>query len=355
MTSVVIVAGGSSTRYGETNKLEEKLFDVSVLEHSVNAFVGLVDEIIVVGDYDIDGVKCVHGGDTRFLSVRNGLDAVDPNCDVVAVHDGARPYVSRELVKTLLENARAFNSAIPVISVTDTIWQGGQNPHPLKRDEVVAVQTPQCFNYKMLKSAFDKADRNDYPDESSLFWATYGETQFVRGEETNKKVTYYGDVPRYRVGVGFDVHAFGEGNGVILGGVAIPFNKRLVGHSDADVVCHALCDAILSASGNKDIGHMFPDTDLKYAGADSTMLLRDCVNKAAALDYEVVNVSAVIICEQPKIAPYIDKMAARIADVIGIAPSCVNLTATTTEKLGALGKGDGIAVEAHALLKKFGL
>ncbi len=351
--SAVIVAGGSSQRYGEKNKLTEEFFDKSVLMYSIDAFVGLADEIIVVGDYEINGVKCVKGGDTRFMSVKNGLAAVSADTDIVAVHDGARPFVSRNLVKKLFayaaENGR---SAVPYVKSVDAAWSFSGERKPLYDKGVICVQTPQCFNYKMLVSALNSAKQTDYPDESSLFYEKYGGVEFYQGEITNRKITYCGDCPEYKVGAGFDVHAFGSGDGVILGGVHIPFNKKLAGHSDADVLAHAVCDAVLSASNNKDIGHQFPDTDDAYKGADSLELLRKCVDIAKNSGYEVFNVSAVVICQAPKIAPFIDRMSAKLSDVLGIANSCVNLSATTTEKLGALGNGDGIAVQAQALLKR---
>lgn len=353
--SAVIVAGGTSQRYGDKNKLAEEFFGKTVLQHSVDAFTGLVDEIIVVGDYDIEGVKHVKGGQTRHQSVLKGLDAVSKDCDVVAVHDGARPFVSRTLVKKLLDVALTTkHSAVPCIPSTDATWSCDNEPKPLHSSKVVCVQTPQCFNYSMLRSAFETATLGNYPDESALFYEKYGRVNFVDGEVTNRKVTYFGDAPEYKVGVGFDVHAFGQGNGVVLGGVTIPFDRRLVGHSDADVLAHAISDAVLSASNNKDIGHQFPDTDDRYKGADSIQLLKQCVALANDNGYEVLNVSAVVICQQPKIAPHIDRMAANLAQALNVPPACVNLSATTTEQLGALGRGDGIAVQAQALLKRIG-
>lgn len=352
MRSAIIVAAGASTRFGK-DKLEEDILNATVLERSVSVFYGIVDEIIVVGKCSLPYVKCVQGGETRFLSVKNGLAAVSSNCDVVAVHDAARPFVSKELVKTLFEKAIAYDSAVPAVPVTDTVWSCEFELRPVNRETLFAVQTPQCFNYKMLARAFENAAFDGYTDESTLFCKTYGEVNFCRGEPTNKKVTYAGDLPDFRIGAGFDVHAFGEGNFVTLGGVKIPYVKRLVGHSDADAVCHAICDAVLSASGNKDIGHMFPDTDPKFAGADSTKFLTDCAYKAKTCGFEICNVSAVVICQEPKIAPFLDEMSVKIGGALGIAPSCVNITATTTERLGALGNGDGIACQAQALLKKY--
>lgn len=350
MRSAVIVAAGSSSRFG-TNKLQGVLLNESVLQRSVDAFSGIADEIIVVGNWQLHGVKVVCGGSNRSQSVQNGLAAVSSESTVVAIHDGARPFVSRNLVQKLFEEAEQFGSAVPRLPVTDTLWQNGEVICPRKRDDFFVVQTPQVFCADKLRRAFENVN-SAYTDESSLYFETYGDVHFVQGEYSNKKVTYPSDLPDFRVGVGFDVHAFGSGDGVILGGVKIPYCKKLVGHSDADVLAHAVCDAVLSASNNRDIGVQFPDTDDKYLGADSLQLLAQCVSLAEKYGFAVKNVSAVVICQQPKIAPYIDVMAHNLANVLKIAPSCVNLSATTTEKLGALGNGDGIAVQAQALLAR---
>lgn len=351
--SAVIVAGGISERYGEKNKLAEEFFGKTVLQHSIDAFVGLVDEIIVVGDYQIEGVKCVNGGNTRFESVKNGLAAVSRGTDIVAIHDGARPFVSRRLVEAMiLHTALSHHSAVPYWPSIDATWTFLNERRPLYGEGVICIQTPQCYNYQMLMSALKSATKDNYPDESTLFYEKYGEVKLHRGEFANRKITYWGDRPEFKIGAGFDVHAFGQGNGVILGGVTIPFDKKLVGHSDADVLAHAISDAVLSASNNKDIGHQFPDTDDKYKGANSMELLRTCAKLARRNFFEVFNVSAVIICQRPKIAPYINLMSTNLAEVLNIPQSCVNLSATTTERLGALGNGDGIAVQAQALLKR---
>ncbi len=345
MKSVIIVAGGTSTRYG-TDKLSEKILNTTVLQHSVNAFKEIADEIIVVGAH-IEGTKFAQGGQTRQESVANGLAAVSSDCSIVAVHDGARPFVSRDLVKKLFECAKTHGSAVPCLPITDTLWKD----KPVSRKDFFTVQTPQVFDFQKLKFAFQNCKEN-YTDESSLFYDCYGKVNFVSGELSNKKITYFGDVPEYKIGCGFDVHAFESGDGVILGGVKIPFDKKLVGHSDADVVAHAVCDAVLSASNNDDIGHQFPDTDPKYLGANSLNLLSDCVKLAKDNGYSVVNVSIVVVCQAPKIAPYIKQMAQNLAKVLGICSDCVNISATTTEHLGALGNGDGIACMANALLAK---
>lgn len=350
MRSAVIVAAGNSSRFGR-DKLQTVLLDQSVLQRSVDAFCGIADEIIVVGDWQIDGVKVVSGGETRSQSVQNGLAAVSKESTVVAVHDGARPFVSRNLVQKLFEEAEKFDSAVPFLPVSDTLWQKGEKTCPQNRSEFCVVQTPQVFCTEKLCKAFETANKC-YTDESSLYFEVFGVVHFVEGEYSNKKVTVPSDLPDFRVGVGFDVHAFGDGDGVILGGVKIPYCKKLLGHSDADVLAHAVCDAVLSASGNRDIGVQFPDTDDKYLGADSLQLLAQCVCLAENHGFVVKNVSAVVVCQQPKLSLHIPQMAQNLAKILKISPSCVNLSATTTEKLGALGNGDGIAVQAQALLAR---
>ena len=348
MKCAVIVAGGSSTRFGN-DKLNMPLFEKTVLQNTVDPFRPIVDQIVVVG-VQVDGTTFAQGGATRFLSVQNGLKAVDENCNLVAIHDGARPFVSKQLVAKLFDEASKKGSAIPSLPVTDTVWDVNAK-QTVDRNNLKAVQTPQVFRYDLITHAFANAPHQNYTDESTLFYDIFGQINFVDGERANVKITYPQDLPTFRIGNGFDVHAFCDGNFVILGGVQIPYNKKLKGHSDADVLAHAICDGVLSASNNRDIGVQFPDTDDKYLGANSMDLLAKCVQIAKDSHFEVVNVSAVIICQAPKLAPHIPQMASNIAKVLGVDVSCVNLSATTTEKLGALGNGDGIAVQSTVLLK----
>lgn len=350
MKCAVIVAGGNSTRFGN-DKLNSLLLDKTVLQNTVDLFRPLVDQIVVVG-VQVEGTTFAQAGATRFLSVKNGLQAVNPNCTLVAIHDGARPFASRNLITALFDHAQKYGSAIPSLPVTDTIWQTSNNK-TIDRDTLKAVQTPQVFCFDKITHAFDVASHQNYTDESTLFYDVFGEVNLIEGERSNVKITYKTDLPTFRIGNGFDVHAFESGNGVILGGVTIPFDKKLKGHSDADVLTHAICDGILSASNNRDIGVQFPDTDDKYLGANSMHLLAECVKIAKNCHFEVVNVSAVVICQAPKIAPHIPQMALNLAKVLGVDVSCVNLSATTTERLGALGNGDGIAVQSTVLLKGF--
>lgn len=348
MKCAVIVAGGSSTRFGN-DKLNMPLFDKTVLQNTVDVFRPIVHQIVVVGAH-VDGTTYAEGGQTRFLSVQNGLKMVHKNCQLVAIHDGARPFASKNLVVKLFDEAQAKGSAIPSLPVTDTVWDVSTKK-VTDRNNLKAVQTPQVFDFAKIVEAFSRAPHQNYTDESTLFYDVFGELNLVEGDRANVKITYPGDLPTFRIGNGFDVHAFCEGDFVILGGVKIPYNKKLKGHSDADVLAHAICDGVLCASNNRDIGVHFPDTDDKYLGANSMDLLATCVQIAKDSGFEVVNVSAVVICQAPKLAPHIPQMAQNIAKVLGVDVSCVNLSATTTEKLGALGNGDGIAVESTVLLK----
>lgn len=355
MKIAIIVAGGTSTRFGK-DKLGEQLLGKSVLQHSVDVFQSIADQIIVVGQH-VDGTLFAEGGSTRFQSVLNGFRLLsDEIKGVVAIHDGARPFISRQFVEKLYSEAEKYGSAVPCLQQTDTVYhKDGDSLAKIDRSTVFTVQTPQVFDVSQLRNAIDLAiqcNKMDYTDESTLYYDALGTVHFVEGLRSNTKITYQDDLPQYKVGVGFDVHPFTQGNGVILGGVTIPFDKKLAGHSDADALCHAICDAILSASGNKDIGHQFPDTDERYKGADSTKLLEQCVLLAAQSGFEVVNVSAVVICQAPKIAPHIDKMAQRLSPILAIPCHDVSISATTTEHLGALGNGDGIAVSAEVLLKR---
>lgn len=351
MRYAIVVGGGTSRRFGD-DKLSRKILDKDVFARSAEVFLNVADAVVTVGRR-VDGAIYAPSGATRFLSVANGLSALsDAEHGVVAVHDGARPFISRKFVRRLYDCAEKYGSAVPRLPVTDTVWSDIDGKlAQADRNALFTVQTPQVFDIARLRAAYQRAQR-EYSDESTLFFDVYGDVHFTDGDRSNTKITYPSDLPEYKTGVGFDVHPFERGSGVILGGITIPYAYKLAGHSDADALCHAICDAVLSASDNKDIGHQFPDTDPAYLGADSTQLLARCVRLAAQKGYEVVNVSAVVICQQPKISPYTDQMARVLSRILDVPVSCVNISATTTEHLGALGNGDGIAVSAQALLKR---
>lgn len=354
MKSVIIVAYGKGQRYG-ADKLSETFLDKKVLRHTVDAFYNLADEIVIVADgkwkEDFPFAKVVEGGETRTQSVRAGLKALSDKCDLVAIHDGARPFIGKGLVARLFEVASSTGSAVPCLPVTDTLFYVGDDGHPVCREDYRTVQTPQVFDRQRICDAYEQAE-DDYTDDGTVYYNKWGDLSLVDGQLSNRKITYKGDVPQYRTGVGFDVHPLTSGNGIVLGGCRIDCNLHLVGHSDADVVVHAIMDALLSACGLPDIGHLFPDTDSTFKGIDSTKLLEEVMAIISTEGYHVVNVSAVVMAEQPRIAPHIEAMKNRLSSLLDISPDCVGISATTTEKLGIVGEGKGIAVHASALVVK---
>ncbi len=354
MKSVIIVAYGKGQRYG-ADKLSKTFLDKKVLRHTVDAFYNLADEIVIVADgkwkEDFPFAKVVEGGETRTQSVRAGLKALSDKCDLVAIHDGARPFIGKGLVARLFEVASSTGSAVPCLPVTDTLFYVGDDGHPVCREDYRTVQTPQVFDRQRICDAYEQAE-DDYTDDGTVYYNKWGDLSLVDGQLSNRKITYKGDIPQYRTGVGFDVHPLTSGNGIVLGGCRIDCNLHLVGHSDADVVVHAIMDALLSACGLPDIGHLFPDTDSTFKGIDSTKLLEEVMAIISTEGYHVVNVSAVVMAEQPRIAPHIEAMKNRLSSLLDISPDCIGISATTTEKLGIVGEGKGIAVHANALVVK---
>ncbi len=354
MKSAVILAAGTGSRFG-ADKLLQNLLGKPVLQWSVEAFLPLVDEIIIVTNNDswkqlFPFAKFVCGGESRSQSVKNGLCAVNSNSQFVAIHDGARPYVSTQLIQTLFDVAASHGCAIPVAKVNDTIYNSASFS-VVNRDELLAVQTPQVFDTQKIIHAYTNCLSN-CTDDSQVYKQVYGSLQFVTNDECNGKITRRSDLPDFRTGVGYDVHKLVEGRKLILGGKQITFEKGLLGHSDADVLTHAVMDALLSASGNKDIGHQFPDTDIAYKDANSIELLQKVAGLLNEANWQVVNVSATVMAQAPKLAPHLDDMAINLANALGICPSLVTLGATTTEGLGIVGCGEGMACYASVLIKR---
>lgn len=195
---------------------------------------------------DFPFAKVVEGGATRTQSVMKGLSALSDKCDLVAIHDGARPFIGKGLVARLFEVASSTGSAVPCLPVTDTLFYVGDEGHPVCREDYRTVQTPQVFDRQRICDAYEQAE-DDYTDDGTVYYNKWGDLSLVEGQPGNRKITYKGDIPQYRTGVGFDVHPLTSGDGIVLGGCRIDCNLHLVGHSDADVVVHAVMDALLSA------------------------------------------------------------------------------------------------------------
>ena len=381
--SAVLVAAGSSTRMG-FDKLSFDLGGETVLHRSIRAFdqCPQIGEIVLVAgknrafvEQQVVGctkpVQIVAGGATRAESAKNGVLAA--HGELVAVHDAARPFVSPAVIAAVLEAAARYGAAAPAVPVKDTIKQavpgdGKTVPEAClvhstpDRSTLYAVQTPQCFDRAQYLAALQELDAEKarlVTDDCSLFELTGRSVQLTQGDYANLKITTREDLPRpvqkeetrMRIGHGYDVHRLVEGRKLILGGVEIPFEKGLLGHSDADVLAHAVMDAVLGAAALGDIGQHFPDNDPAYAGADSLELARHVARILSEHGYRVENIDATILCQRPKLAPHIQAMRANLAAAFGLPVDAVSVKATTEEHLGFTGEGLGIAAHAVALIE----
>jgi 2-C-methyl-D-erythritol 4-phosphate cytidylyltransferase/2-C-methyl-D-erythritol 2,4-cyclodiphosphate synthase len=306
------------------------------------------------------------GGTTRQGSVLAGLDALAARGpDIVLVHDAARPFASPSLISRAIGAASQSGAAIPALEVTDavkTVDDAGSVTDTIERSHVRLVQTPQAFRFAPLYDAHHKAaaaGRNDFPDDAALAqWADMKVNVF-KGEHSNIKLTTPDDFVRaetrmlrdVRTGTGIDVHAFAPGDHVTLGGIRIPHDRTLSGHSDADVVLHALVDAILGALADGDIGVHFPPSDPQWRGASSDRFLSFAVDRVRARQGRVAHLDVTIVCEAPRIGEHRDAIRANIARIAGIAVERVGVKATTSEKLGFTGRGEGIAAFATATVR----
>ncbi|SPF76406.1 2-C-methyl-D-erythritol 2,4-cyclodiphosphate synthase [Aliiroseovarius pelagivivens] len=379
-TAAIIVAAGRGTRAGgEVPKQWRQIAGNSVAAHTVRAFRAHpeISQIILVihpDDHEfadpIEGVTLVHGGATRDASVHAGLQALradDP--DHVLIHDVARPLVSDQVIHDVIAALDHTPGAAPALQVTDALWCGadGQVVGTQDRAGLYRAQTPQGFRFGEILSAHNAHD-GGAADDVEVARATGLDVSIVDGDEQNLKITTPGDFARaerlllqrqqknkesrmdIRVGSGYDVHAFEDGDHVILCGVKIPHDRKLRGHSDADVGMHALTDAIYGALADGDIGQHFPPSDPQWKGAASDIFLRHAVALAGERGYRISNVDVTLICEQPKIGPNALAMRAALSDIMGLAVDRISVKATTSERLGFTGRSEGIASMATATL-----
>ena len=295
------------------------------------------------------------GGASRRQSVRNGLEALE-GADRVLIHDAARPFLPAAVIDRLLDALNDYDGAVPALPVVDMLARrdGGS----VERDDLVRVQTPQAFQFEPILHAHAAWSGGDATDDAQVARAAGLAVAIVEGDPSLDKLTYEGDFARVeamlggraitRTGMGFDVHAFGPGQSLWLGGIEIPHERGLVGHSDADVLLHAVTDALLGAIGAGDIGDHFPPSDARWRGVPSSLFVehaRDLVEQAGG---RIDHVDATIICEAPRIGPYRHSMRERLADLLRLSLHSVSVKATTTERLGFAGRGEGIAVQAIA-------
>ncbi len=395
----VICAAGKGLRAGfDKNKLLVRVDGISVLERTVQAFCfGGIDEIIVTYSPDdlaemqaalsgFDNVKFIQGGDTRTASVYNALQAVES--EIVLIHDGARPFVSRKVIEGCVQSVLDFGSGICAIPCTDTMGVKATSNELVRvpdRNLLVRIQTPQSFYTKDILGAYEEAVKKgklyelshtdkdgkkrsqtiqtrtaaQYTDDSSVYNDFVKFPHLCEGAEENIKLTYKADFDRLsntngaaRCGFGIDTHAFGKPQDyIVLAGVKIPSASGLIAHSDGDVLVHAVMDALLSAAGLKDIGHYFPDTDEKWKGASSMAMLSQVVALINEQGYRAQNISVAIQAEKPRLAKYIDEMKAALSAALDLAENCVGISAGTNEGLGYVGEGKGITVSAYVLLR----
>lgn len=309
----------------------------------------------------------VAGGRRRQDSVKAGLDTLDATTEIVLVHDGARPLVSREIIARCYQAALAAGAAIAAVPVKDTLKKAdtdGQVTGTIDRSSLWQAQTPQVAGRELLERAFRINGDADVTDESSLLEKAGIPVTVVEGAESNIKITRPEDLALaekilgrstgqgLRIGHGYDAHRFAENRKLVLGGVSIPHSHGLAGHSDADVLTHALCDAILGALGEGDIGKHFPDSNAAFAGIYSITLLDQVIRLAVERGYFVVNADITLVCQAPRLAPFLEEMKEKIGKTCRVAPDVMNIKATTTEGMGFTGRQEGIGCHAVVLLQK---
>ncbi len=382
LVAALIVAAGRGIRSGGgIPKQYRRIGGEPVVRLSIGHFlrhpqIGQVQSVIHPDDRELfddateglDMPAPANGGATRQISVRAGLEAIAARKpDLVLVHDAARPFLSPALIGRAIEAAASSGAAIPALPVTDTVKRvdaSGLILETVDRLALRSVQTPQAFRFDTLIEAHRRAaaaGRDDFTDDASLAeWAGLTVTTF-EGEAGNVKLTTADDFLRAealrggaametRTGFGFDVHSFGEGDHVTLGGVRIAHTNGLSGHSDADVGMHALVDAILGALAEGDIGDHFPPSDPQWRGATSDRFLKFAVDRVAQRKGRIVHLDLTFVCEAPKIGPHRDAMRARIAEIAGITASRVGVKATTNEQMGFIGKREGMVAYANATI-----
>ena len=377
--TAIIAAAGEGRRLGAAvPKQLLQIGDRSILERSVAAFVShdRVDDVIVVlpdalaaapPDWlTVSGVRVVAGGTRRQDSVANAFDRVRPESDVILVHDAARPFVSPELISRSIDAAAEHGAAIAALPASDTVKRvdgdgaGTVIVETIPRASVYLAQTPQAFQREILSAAVALGRTGvDATDEAMLAERAGHRVHVVEGDPANLKITTARDLDAARrqsavstrIGTGYDLHRLVEGRPLIIGGVTIPFEKGAAGHSDADVACHAVIDAVLGAVCAGNVGQHYPDTDPQWKGASSIQMVRDSLRLVHAQGFAVENVDVTIVLERPKIAPFIDQIRAQLASALGVQADRVSVKGKTNEGVDAVGRGEAIAAHAVALLR----
>lgn len=373
-TVALVVAAGSGSRAGgalpkQYRRIAGKALLAHAVDHLRHAGIDAIQIVIgegqeaayreAIGDRPLPAP--VIGGATRRLSVVNGLEALARlgNVERVLIHDAARPFLYLEVFDRLVTALEDADAAVPALPAIDTMARGRETLGDIvPRDGLIRVQTPQAFRFEAIRRAHAAWCGGEASDDAQIARAAGLSVAIVEGDPALDKLTFDADFRRAeaallgpRVGLGFDVHAFAAGRELWLGGIRIPHDRGLAGHSDADVVLHALTDAILGALGAGDIGDHFPPSDPRWRGAASALFLehaRDLVEEAGGL---IAHADVTIVCEAPRIGPFRDAMRDRVAGLLRLPRARISIKATTTERLGFAGRGEGIAAQAVATLR----
>ncbi|MCL1944838.1 MAG: 2-C-methyl-D-erythritol 2,4-cyclodiphosphate synthase [Firmicutes bacterium] len=374
-TVAILLAAGKGTRAGlGHNKALHTIDNISVLEQSFNTLKQCVKEIVIVANYnELDTVKqllknymptIVSGGNTRFESVRCGLNAIVSNrifCDIVIIHDSARCMIDCDTIQLSIKSAIKYGSGIACIPANDTVKlvKDKTITTHLARKETYLAQTPQSFGFKQIYNAYFLTKDTEYTDDSQVYADIGFIPYYSQGALSNKKLTHPCDFEytthfnlpyNFKIGHGYDVHQLTENRKLILGGITIPHNLGLLGHSDADVLTHSIMDALLSASNLPDIGINFPDTEPRYKDANSIDLLKKVHALIKNKGKNIVNISCVIMAQSPKLAYHIPLIEENLANALKINKDNIKISATTTENLGIVGNNQGIAASTVCLL-----
>lgn len=404
-TVALIVAGGRGTRLGASlPKQYLKIFDENIIRKTLKKFVNNPNidavkvvihpddiELYKIATYGLELLDPVFGGKSRQESVRAGLDSlVNLKPKNIIIHDAVRPFVSDILINQIVQELKEHNSVCPALPLKDSVKYITKNPilnyndktnelqtnkkeeceeyaKIINRENLVILQTPQGFNFTELYKAYNHLgqDISKHTDDTAIIEQCGIKTKLITGDEHNFKITSHedllkavnfvsGNIFEFRSGIGFDAHKFipGEG-GIMLGGVNIPHDKIVEAHSDGDVLLHAITDALLGAIGLGDIGTHFPATDPKWSNASSSLFIKYTLELLAKHNYEIVNIDTIIICEEPKIGRFREEIINSLAQILEIDHKRLNLKATTTEKMGFLGRKEGIAAQVSAMVKYY--
>jgi len=365
--SLIILCAGNSTRFEHKSKKQWLRIDNEPLwlyvANRLNNNFSFKEIIIVSSPLELNYMKnfsddyiYTTGGDTRQQSLKNALQIVTSS--KVMVTDVARSCVPFDVLNRLIQAKDEADCIVPILDVSDTVVYGNET---INRDEVKLVQTPQLSDTNILKNALNT--NIEYTDDSSAIKANNGSVKYIKGDTQSKKLTFGSELKdidclkepskNFFTGFGYDVHAFEDKKPMFLGGVNIPCDYGFKAHSDGDVLIHSIIDALLGAIGAGDIGEFFPDTEEKYKGADSKILLQEIVSFVQSVGYEIVNIDALIVAQQPKINPHKQEIKSSLAKIINLPKQFINIKATTSEKMGFIGRKEGVAVHSVATLKYY--